>query len=240
MKTDLFQSCGHCWVSQVCWHIECSTFTASSFRIWNRSTGIPSLPLALFVVMLPKTHLTSHSRMSGSRWVITSSWLPGSWSGCTVLEQMWGDTPRQGQKEKPQKDGVSVSVSHSVMPDSLQPQGLQPTRLLCPWDFPGKNTGVGRHFLLQGIFPIQGSNPGLLHCRQILYWLSYKMVGGAKSHLESNPIPTRDAQRTQTNLVCTGTHRPHRDCVWVSPVEVQSTVDCLGAGALDAADLSIA
>ena len=45
MKTDLFQSCGHCWVFQICWHIECSTFTASSFRIWNSSTGIPSPPL---------------------------------------------------------------------------------------------------------------------------------------------------------------------------------------------------
>ena len=44
MKTDLFQSCGHCWVFHICWHIECSTFTASSFRIWNRSTGIPSHP----------------------------------------------------------------------------------------------------------------------------------------------------------------------------------------------------
>ena len=67
MKTDLFQSCGHCWVFQICWHIECSTFTASSLRIWNSSTGIPSPPLALFIVMLPKAHLTSHSRMSGSR-----------------------------------------------------------------------------------------------------------------------------------------------------------------------------
>ena len=56
MKTDLFQTCGHCWVFQICWHIECSTFTASSFRIWNSSTGILSLPLALFIVMLPKTH----------------------------------------------------------------------------------------------------------------------------------------------------------------------------------------
>jgi len=74
MKTDLFQSCGNCWVFQICWHIECSTFTASSFRIWNSSTGIPSHPLALFVVMLPKAHLTSHSRMSGSRSVITPSW----------------------------------------------------------------------------------------------------------------------------------------------------------------------
>ena len=77
MKTDLFQSCGHCWVFQICCHIEWSTFTASSFRIWNSSTGIPSAPLALFVVMLSKAHLTSHSRMSGSRWVITPSWL--SW-----------------------------------------------------------------------------------------------------------------------------------------------------------------
>ena len=79
MKTELFQSCGHCWVFHICWHIECSTFTASSFRIWNNSTGIPSHPLALFVVMLSKAHLTSHSRISGSRRVITPSWLSGSW-----------------------------------------------------------------------------------------------------------------------------------------------------------------
>ena len=43
---------------------------------------------------------------------------------------------------------------------ALQTHGLWPTRLLCPWDSPGKNTGVGCHFLLQGIFPTQGSNPG--------------------------------------------------------------------------------
>ena len=43
-----------------------------------------------------------------------------------------------------------------------------PTRLLCPWDFPGKSTGVGCHSLLQGIFPTQGLNPRLLHCRQML------------------------------------------------------------------------
>ena len=67
MMTDLFQSCDHCWVFQICCHIEWSTFTASSFRIWNSSTEIPSPPLALFVVMLHKDHLTLHSRMSGSR-----------------------------------------------------------------------------------------------------------------------------------------------------------------------------
>ena len=78
MKTDLFQSCGHCWVFQICWHIECRTFTASSFRIWNSSTGILLPPLALLIVMIPKAHLTSHSRISGSRWVITPLWLSGS------------------------------------------------------------------------------------------------------------------------------------------------------------------
>ena len=77
-KTELFQSCGHCCVFQISWRIECSTLTASSFRICNSSTGIPSPPLALFAVMLPKAHLTSDSRMSGSSWVITPSWLPGS------------------------------------------------------------------------------------------------------------------------------------------------------------------
>ena len=63
-ETDFFQSFGHCWIFQICWHIECSTFTASSHRIWNSSAGIPSPPLALFVVMLPKANLTSNSRMN--------------------------------------------------------------------------------------------------------------------------------------------------------------------------------
>ena len=49
--------------------------------------------------------------------------------------------------------------------DSLQPYGLHSTRLLCPWDSPGKNTRVGYHALLQGIFLTWGSSPGLLHCR---------------------------------------------------------------------------
>ena len=79
MKTDLFQSWTHCWVFRICWNIECSTFTASSFEIWNSSTGLPSPSVALFIVMLPKAHLTSHSRMSGSRWVIIPLWLSGSW-----------------------------------------------------------------------------------------------------------------------------------------------------------------
>ena len=92
MKTDLFLDCGHCWVFQICWHVECSTFTASSCRIWNSSTGIPSPPLALFTVMnkvmLPKAHLTLHSRMSDSRWLITPLWLSGSWRSLKLSHQV--------------------------------------------------------------------------------------------------------------------------------------------------------
>ena len=57
---------------------------------------------------------------------------------------------------------------------TLRPHGLLPTRLLCPWDSPGKNTGMGGHSLLQGIFLTQGLSPGLLKHRQILYRLSHQ------------------------------------------------------------------
>ena len=65
-------------------------------------------------------------------------------------------------------------LNHSVMSDSLQPHGLWPVRLFSLWDSPGKNSGVGCHALLQGIFPTQGLNPCLPHCRRILYCLSYQ------------------------------------------------------------------
>ena len=57
MKIDLFQSCGHCWVFQICWHIECSTFTPSSFRIWNSSTG--TITSTSFVRSDVKAHLSA-------------------------------------------------------------------------------------------------------------------------------------------------------------------------------------
>ena len=64
---------------------------------------------------------------------------------------------------------VNWSESHSVMSNSLWPHGLH-----SPWNSPGQNTGVGSLSLLHGIFPTQGSKPGLLHCRWILYQLSHK------------------------------------------------------------------
>ena len=68
-------------------------------------------------------------------------------------------------------------LSSAVVSDPLWPYRLWPTRILCPWNFIGKNTGVGCHFLLQGIFLTEGSNLHflcLLHCRQILYPLSHQ------------------------------------------------------------------
>ena len=92
-------------------------------------------------------------------------------------------------------------VSPSVMCDSLLPYGLYPDRFLCPWSSLGKNIGVGCHSLLQRILPTQELIPGLLHCRQILYPLSYQgspclMVGeytGTSSLENYLELPTNTA-----------------------------------------------
>ena len=90
---------------------------------------------------------------------------------------------------------VFLSLSHVWL---LWPSELQPARLICPWDFLGKNTGVGFHFLLQEIFPMQGLNPGLLHCRQILYWLSHQ--GRPLRKVQSSKTePGRYRNHEQTN-----------------------------------------
>ena len=92
MKNWPVQPCGHCRVFHICWHIECSTFTAASFRTWNKlkfylKFNWNSLTSTSFVRSdTSKAHLTLHSRMSGSRWVVTPLWL--SWCEdllCTVL-----------------------------------------------------------------------------------------------------------------------------------------------------------
>ena len=74
--------------------------------------------------------------------------------------------------------------------DSLQPRGLQPARLLRPWNSPGKNTGVGSHSLLQGLFQTQELNQDLVDRRQILYQLSY----------QGSPICPRRKLKFKVNL----------------------------------------
>ena len=68
----------------------------------------------------------------------------------------------------------SVCLVTQSCPTLCDPMDCSPPGSSVHEDSPGKNTGVGCHFLLQGIFPTQGSNPGLLHCRQILYHLSHQ------------------------------------------------------------------
>ena len=89
------------------------------------------------------------------------------------------------------------SESRSVMSDSLQLH-----ELYSPWNSPGQNTGVGSHSLLQGIFPTQGFNPGLSHCRRILYQLSRK---GSPRILEwvAYPFSSESSRpRNQTGVSC--------------------------------------
>ena len=79
------------------------------------------------------------------------------------IERVLGDVEKESESE--------VAQSCPVLCD---PMDCKPTTLLGPWDFPGESTGVGWHFLLQGIFVTQGSNPGLPHCRQTLFCLSHQ------------------------------------------------------------------
>ena len=88
----------------------------------------------------------------------------------------------------------------SVMSDSLQPHGLQPSRLLCPWNFPGKNTGAGCHFLFQGIFLTQGSNLSLLH---LLQWQA-----------DSLPLVPLGKTRVLLMAMCVCIQSPF-SCVWL-------------------------
>ena len=96
---------------------------------------------------LPK-YIASFPHLKVATQLYLLSLLPSLWSAIS-----WG----------------SESESRSVVPNSLRPFGLY-----SPWDSPGQNTGVGSRSLLQGIFPTQGSNPGLPHCRWIFYQLSHK------------------------------------------------------------------
>ena len=99
-------------------------------------------------------------------------------TGTTAMEFCsWGDWAQQDW---------SQSVSQSVVSNSLQPHGLEPARLLCPWNSPGKNTGVGSHSFLQGIFPTQGLNLGLVHYRKSLYHLSH--LGSPKIDVISRAV----------------------------------------------------
>ena len=89
-------------------------------------------------------------------------------------------------QQKTTHDAVKTlnATTQTQMSHSLRPHGLEPTRLLHPWNSPSKNTGVGCHFLLQGIVPTRGLNLGLPHCRQTLYHLSHQGIQIKKNTLK--------------------------------------------------------
>ena len=89
-------------------------------------------------------------------------------------------------------------LSRSIVPVSVLAHELWPTRLLCPWDSAGKSTGVGCHFLLQGIFPTQGSNLHLcISCAG--RWILYLWPPG--KNLPANTANTRDAGAETMNII---------------------------------------
>ena len=91
---------------------------------------------------------------------------------------------------------IFTCVRHSIVSNSLWPHGLQPTRLLCPWDYPGKNTGVGSHLILRGMFLIQGSNPELLW---LLHWQADSLP---LSHLERPSLALLSAIYVAGPVLC--------------------------------------
>ena len=110
------------------------------------------------------------------------------------------------------------SESRSVISDSLRPHGL------CrPWNSPGQNTAVCSFSFLQGIFSTQGSNPGLPHCRWILYQLSHKRSPRILEWV-AYPFSSRSSRpRSQTGVSCTEggffTNWVLRDCLWCSNIQ---------------------
>ena len=96
----------------------------------------------------------------------------GYYVACKDLSFPTRDLTGPAEKALSPKTLVLCLVTQSCL--TLSPHGLQPARLLCPWGFSRKNIGVGYPTLLQGISPTQGLNPGLPHCRLILYFLSHR------------------------------------------------------------------
>ena len=115
---------------------------------------------------------------------------------CAVIITSGRDTGKRGLLSPAELS----SCLRSVMSDSLQPHGLQHTRLLCPWDFPGKNTGVDCHFLLQGNFPTQGSNSSLL-------WLLLWQAGSYHWEAPGKPPGKLQQNHQVLEFISRGFHR---------------------------------
>ena len=118
---------------------------------------------------------------------------------CQAVSTRWASAPARRadltlDSEYPSVNHVRACPDASVVSDSLHLHALRPARLLCPWDSPDKNTEVGCHALLQGIFLTQGLNLGLPHCGQILYRLSHQ--GSPVNHIANLKLSPRLIKKT--------------------------------------------
>ena len=127
-----------------------------------------------------------HCRLPPNHWVSPSS--------CFSLLLYWWNKPVcKMLKFKDKRQNCFSGIGNCLTPlfrctwKSLsRSYSLQPHGLYSPWNSPGQNTGVGSHSLLQGIFPTQGSDPGLLHYKQILYQLSHQEICWGRDHLSGS------------------------------------------------------
>ena len=170
IKTDLFQSCGHCWVFHICWHIECSTFTASSVRIWNSSLEFHHS--ISFVVMLPTAHLTSHSSMSGSRWVFS---LVQLLSHVWLFGTQWTAAKQASLSTTNSQSLLKVMFIESVMPSNHLV--LCHSLLLLSSIFPSIRTFPMSQFFTSGGPSIGASASLLVLPRNIQGWSHLELTG---------------------------------------------------------------
>ena len=128
----------------------------------NKASGGDGIPVELFQILKDDAVKLLHS-ICQQIWK-TQQW-PQDWKHSVFIPI--SKKSKAKKKKKIMFNKFYLFESRSVVCDSLSPHGRYN-----PWNFPDQNTGVGSNSLLQGIFPTQGSNPGLLHCRRILHQLS--------------------------------------------------------------------
>ena len=125
---------------------------------WRQCRSMQLLHQCLLLSTTSLKYANTPLHQGSSTHFIHCSWI--SYQKCVLNSYCGVQKTKFGMKNM--SSWLCVCDSRSVMSDSLKHQGLDSARLLCPWNSPDKNTGVDCHFLLQGIFLIQGLNPGLL------------------------------------------------------------------------------
>ena len=151
-KPTCMLSCfGHIWLCAALWTITCQAPLSMGFSRQDYLSGLPCLPPGNLPNPGIEPEFLTSPVLADRFFTISVTWETSTSQQVIPVPQLLDHVLRCG-----------CLVAKSC-PTLFQPRVLQPARLLCPWDFLGRDTGVGCHFLLQGICPTQGSNPCLLH-----------------------------------------------------------------------------